>query len=116
MLLFGVSFYRNRQPSKALIRTPWRPPVKPQPKRFKITSFLANAGAIITLGLGLMGLFAPSRAAALTSIQPVGLIGKSEIRATYGGLFAALGLACLLTQAPGVFLAAGLRRLLIHPW
>ncbi len=55
-----------------------------------------------------MGLFAPSRAAAFTSIQPLGLIGKSEIRATYGGLFAALGLACLLTQAPGVFLAAGL--------
>ena len=86
----------------------WRALVRPQPESFKITTFLANAGAVITFGLGLMGLFAPSKAAAFASIQPAGLIGKSEIRATYGGLFAALGLACLLSQAPGVFLAAGL--------
>lgn len=82
--------------------------VRAQPGNKTIAFFLANAGAVITLGLGLLGLFAPARAAGFTSIQPVGLIGKSEIRATYGGLFAALGLACLLTQAPGVFLAAGL--------
>jgi hypothetical protein len=68
----------------------------------------ANLGALITLGLGLLGLLAPARAAAFANVQPVGQIGTSEIRATYGGLFAALGLACLLTQAGGVFLAAGL--------
>jgi len=72
-----------------------------------VYELLANAGAIITIALGLMGLLAPSRAAAFASIQPVGQIGTSEIRATYGGLFAGLGLACLISQLPGVFLAAG---------
>jgi hypothetical protein len=69
---------------------------------------LSNLGAVITLGLGVLGLFAPTRASSFANVQPVGLIGKSEIRATYGGLFVALGVTCLLTQAPGVFLAAGL--------
>jgi hypothetical protein len=69
---------------------------------------LSNLGAVITLGLGVLGLFVPTRAASFANVQPVGLIGTSEIRATYGGLFVALGVACLLTQAPGVFLAAGL--------
>lgn len=69
---------------------------------------LSNLGAIVTLALGVLGLFAPTRASSFANVQPVGLIGRSEIRATYGGLFVALGAACLLTQAPGVFLAAGL--------
>jgi len=68
---------------------------------------LANLGALVTLGLGLMGLLAPAKAASFANVQPIGTIGTSEIRATYGGLFAALGLACLLSQAPEVFLAAG---------
>ena len=72
-----------------------------------MTSVLANLGAGITLGLGLMGLLAPDRAARFTSMQPVGLVGRSEIRATYGGFFAALGLACLWSQAPEAFFAAG---------
>lgn len=50
------------------------------------------AGAV-TLGLGLVGLLRPSAAAAFTGIEPKGAMGVSEIRATYGGLFAALYLA-----------------------
>jgi len=73
-----------------------------------IDTVLSNLGAAITLGLGLLGLFAPERAARLVSVRPVDRLGRSEIRATYGGLFAALGLACLLTQAPAAFLAAGI--------
>ena len=69
---------------------------------------VANLGACITLGLGLLGLFAPAKAAALTSLSPVGPNGRSEMRATYGGLFAAMGVSCLVTQAEGVFLTVGL--------
>lgn len=69
---------------------------------------LANIGAMITTALGGLGLFAPDRAAAFTSISPVGANGRSEIRATYGGLFAAMGLACLLSQWYPVFLTVGI--------
>ena len=68
---------------------------------------LANLGASLTVGLGLLGLFAPAKAAALTSLSPAGPNGRSEIRATYGGLFAAMGVSCLATQAEGVFLTVG---------
>lgn len=67
----------------------------------------ANIGATITMGLGGLGLFAPARAAAFTSMSPVGPNGVSEIRATYGGLFAALGLCCLLSQSEPMFFVAG---------
>lgn len=69
---------------------------------------VANLGACLTLGLGLLGLFAPANAAALTSLSPVGPNGRSEMRATYGGLFAAMGVSCLVTQAEGVFLTVGM--------
>ncbi|MCG8456761.1 MAG: DUF4345 family protein [Holophagales bacterium] len=67
----------------------------------------ANLGAAITTFLGGLGLFAPARAARLTSLSPVGPNGTSEIRATYGGLFAALGLSCLVSQWYPMYLAAG---------
>ncbi len=68
----------------------------------------ANIGSVATLLLGCLGLFFPSRVAAFTSISPVGPTGVSEIRATYGGLFAALGLACLALQSLTVFSTAGI--------
>jgi len=37
----------------------------------------------------------------------VGPTGTSEIRATYGGFFAALGLWCLVSQREGVFVTVG---------
>ena len=67
-----------------------------------------NIGALATALLGCLGLFSPSRAADFTSISPVGPTGISEIRATYGGLFAALGGACLVSQSTVIFSAAGI--------
>ncbi|MFN7858068.1 MAG: DUF4345 family protein [Acidovorax sp.] len=68
---------------------------------------LANVGAAATTLLGLFGLFFPDKAAAFVSISPVGLNGRSEIRATYGGLFLALGVWCMAEQAPAVIMGAG---------
>lgn len=67
----------------------------------------ANIGAIATLLLGMFGLIAPRRAAAFTSIAPLGANGLSELRATYGGLFVALGAWCLLSQSVVVFTVLG---------
>ena len=64
---------------------------------------LGNIGAAATFLLGSLGLVAPAKAAALVSISPLGLNGKSEIRATYGGLFAAMGAFCLISQSTEVF-------------
>lgn len=68
---------------------------------------LHNLGALITFGLGLMAIIRPSAAAAFTSLQPVGDLGTSEIRATYGGFFLALGALALLSQHDWAFIAAG---------
>jgi hypothetical protein len=68
---------------------------------------LGNLGAAITAGLGVMGLVRPAAAAAFTSMAPVGKQGVSEIRATYGGFFLALGGYALATQNPVAFAAAG---------
>ncbi|MEY4862840.1 MAG: putative rane protein, partial [Pseudomonadota bacterium] len=50
---------------------------------------LATLGAVVTIGLGLFGAIWPHRAAAFVGISPLGGLGVSEIRATYGGLFIA---------------------------
>jgi hypothetical protein len=68
---------------------------------------LSVFGAALCTVMGLLGAIAPYRAARLVSIQPVGALGVSEIRATYGGLFVAMGLACLWAQSPSAYLAAG---------
>lgn len=82
-------------------------PVARRSAHLDLQTLSANFGAVATLLLGGLGLFFPSRAAAFTSIAPVGRTGVSEIRATYGGLFASLGLACLALQSTAVFSTAG---------
>jgi hypothetical protein len=69
---------------------------------------LATIGALITIGLGVLGAIAPHLAARLVSIAPVGGLGVSEIRATYGGLFIALGGACLVLDSPSAYAVAGI--------
>jgi uncharacterized protein DUF4345 len=54
----------------------------------------------------LLGALAPSRAALLVSIEPKGRTGVSEVRATYGGLFLGMGVACLLLQSSSAFAVA----------
>lgn len=75
----------------------------PGPRPLPYGGMLAIIGALITTGLGLMGLLRPAAAAAFTSIEPKGLLGVSEIRATYGGLFAAMGGYALWAQSPVAF-------------
>ncbi len=71
-------------------------------------SMLATLGALITVALGLLGALAPATVARLVGVQPVGGVGLSEVRATYGGLFLGLGGACLVLQSPVAWLVAGI--------
>ena len=68
--------------------------------------YFALLGCFITIGLGLLGAVAPARAALLVSIEPKGRTGVSEVRATYGGLFLGMGLACLALQSKSAFAVA----------
>ena len=67
---------------------------------------LASLGAILTVALGLLGLLAPLHAGRMVGLKPEGPRGLSELRATYGGLVAGLGLACLVLQAPAAYAVA----------
>ena len=69
---------------------------------------LATIGALITICLGVLGAVAPNTAGRLVSIAPLGGLGVSEVRATYGGLFIALGGACLAMDSPVAYSVAGI--------
>ena len=64
-------------------------------------------GALVTTVLGLYGLFLPASAASFASIIPDGELGISEVRATYGGMFLAMGLFALVAQSTDVFRVVG---------
>jgi hypothetical protein len=64
-------------------------------------------GALVTAGLGLFGLFLPASAASFAGIIPDGERGISEVRATYGGLFLAMGVFALIAQSSDVFRVVG---------
>lgn len=70
--------------------------------------WLNLTGAAITVLLGLLGLFLPAKAAVFISLSPVGPVGRSELRATYGGFFLLLGLGCVFLYTPAAFLLVGL--------
>lgn len=65
------------------------------------------AGAVLTTGFGVLGLLAPARAARFVGLKAISKPGKSEFRATYGGLFIALGLGPLMIREPALFALAG---------
>jgi hypothetical protein len=65
-------------------------------------------GALVTVGMGCLGLFLPNRAASLVGLSAMTPAGISEFRSTFGGLFILLGLAPLLTMNPASYLVAGL--------
>ena len=71
-----------------------------------MSEWLGPLGAIITVGLGALGLLAPLRAARMVGLQPDGGRGLTELRATYGGLFVGMGLACLVMQDPAAYAVA----------
>lgn len=56
---------------------------------------IAAAAAVLHLLIGLVGFFIPARVAAELALQPLGKLGLSEVRATFGGIFFGLGLALL---------------------
>ncbi|MFM7858904.1 MAG: DUF4345 family protein, partial [Flammeovirgaceae bacterium] len=64
-------------------------------------------GASITTGLGCMGLFAPHAAARFTGLKALNPTGFSEFRATYGGIFLALGAALWITREPLLYQVIG---------
>lgn len=66
------------------------------------------AGATISAGLGLLGLINPTATSRFVNLTPQGKIGLSELRATYGGFFLALGGFAILSREPEVFIALGL--------
>jgi hypothetical protein len=68
---------------------------------------LHHVGALVTLALGGIGLVSPDTAARLVGLAPAGRLGASELRATYGGLFAALGSFALLTRDEVAFTLVG---------
>lgn len=65
-------------------------------------------GAIMTVVMGGLGLLFPSRAASLVGVEAVTTPGRSEFRATYGGMFVAMGVLPLITLSPLFFAFAGL--------
>ncbi len=69
---------------------------------------LNQVGAAGTLAMGLLGLLLPKVAARFVGLQPLTPAGRSEFRATYGGLWAPLALMPLITQDPIVFAVSGL--------
>ena len=64
-------------------------------------------GALVTLGMGAFGLLRPLAAARLIGLAAEGRLGLSELRATYGGLFAALGAFALVTRDEVAFTLVG---------
>ncbi|MCG9875551.1 MAG: DUF4345 family protein [Leptospiraceae bacterium] len=65
-------------------------------------------GASITTLLGLMGFLAPKLAMKFTGLSSSTKEGSSEFRATFGGLFIALGLFPLWIGNPQGYLLVGL--------
>ncbi|MGB0439810.1 MAG: DUF4345 family protein, partial [Paracoccaceae bacterium] len=58
---------------------------------------------------GLFGLIAPRYTAAALDLEPAGTtMGLSEMRASAGGLFVALGAFCMLSGADWAFAALGI--------
>jgi hypothetical protein len=73
-----------------------------------IYEYMNTMGALITLGLGIFGTFFPLRAAKFTGLSWETKEGFSEFRATFGGLFVALGLFPLVSGMPVAYVLVGI--------
>jgi hypothetical protein len=71
------------------------------------TDVLNFIGLAATLGIGLLGLLAPRKTSAVMQLQSLSPTGFSEFRATYGGLWIALGTIPLFAPSPIAFVIAG---------
>src|SRR5262245_14880639 len=75
--------------------------------RLELPQILHHVGALVTLLMGGLGLVRPDAAARLVGLEARARIGASELRATYGGLFTALGAFALLTRDEVAFALVG---------
>ena len=73
----------------------------------ELAHVLHHIGALVTLAMGGLGLLRPEVAARLIGLEPRGRLGASELRATYGGMFAALGAFALATRDEVAFALVG---------
>lgn len=73
----------------------------------EISYLLHLLGALVTVVLGAFGLLRPREAAQRAGVEPRGVAGLSEIRGTYGGLFAAMGAFALFAQDSVAFALLG---------
>ena len=64
-------------------------------------------GATISVVAGLLGFFFPKQVSRVIGLQLPGLLGVSEFRATYGGLFIGGGVAVLMLQSNEAAVALG---------
>lgn len=70
--------------------------------------YLDLALALLTLGLGLFGFLAPRYTADALDLDTRGsTMGLSELRASAGGLFVAMGAVCLVLGTPAAFAMLG---------
>lgn len=69
--------------------------------------WLNTIGAGMTIGIGCLGFFFPARAASFTGLAATTVPGRSEFRATFGGLFVFAGALPLITMDPAMFLLLG---------
>ena len=65
-----------------------------------ILGILKIISALATLATGLLCLVKPAAVSGFIGLSPIGVRGISEIRAIFGGLFIALGLAPFWLGAP----------------
>ena len=64
--------------------------------------------ALLTIGFGLFGLISPRYTAKVLDMTPTDTtMGLSELRASAGGLFVAMGVVCIWTGAPWAYAMLG---------
>jgi hypothetical protein len=66
----------------------------------------ALLGPLACLALGVAALLAPATFGARTGLAATGALGRSELRAVFGGVFIGLAAACLVLAVPAVYWAA----------
>jgi hypothetical protein len=70
--------------------------------------YISYGLALLTIGLGAFGFLAPRYTASVLDLQTTNTtMGLSEMRASVGALFVALGFACLFTGSSSAYFMLG---------
>lgn len=62
---------------------------------------------ILCLVMGIVAFLQPERFAAQVGLAADGPLGRSELRAVFGGVFAGIGVACLVVAGPAAYVVGG---------